>query len=135
MSLHVPLSSQSKGRVLFATSQLHIQWIVAYYDRGEQHEDAGPLSSEAQKSARYPEPYYELDNSMSCRCRAAVYLTTATFYNIMACRVFRLIRLAGPTNTWASTTGTAMQMSDLRFSGSSRTDEGTATFEIETPSS
>lgn len=47
--------------------------------------------------------------------RAAVYLALAVFYNIMACRVFRLLRLVDPSET-----GTVMQTSEIIFRPNSR---------------
>ncbi|KAK7690799.1 hypothetical protein QCA50_005899 [Cerrena zonata] len=45
------------------------------------------------------------------QCRAALYCALAVFHNIMACRVFRLLRLVDPADPYAQTT----QVSNLRF--------------------
>lgn len=37
------------------------------------------------------------------QCRAAAYCAIAVSYNIMACRVFRLLRLVDPADPWAQT--------------------------------
>ncbi|KAK7685227.1 hypothetical protein QCA50_011590 [Cerrena zonata] len=64
--------------------------------------------------------------ALSFQCHGAVYLASATFYNAMACRVFRLLRLLTiPTNSLPSDMNT--EMSDLHFRGNSRAGEATST--------
>ena len=52
--------------------------------------------------------------------RAVVYLATATFYNSMACRVFRILRLF-PLDS--HTTSIRIEMSNLRFHDPLRVSE------------
>lgn len=60
--------------------------------------------------------------AMLLQCRAAAYLAIAVFYNIMACRVFRLLRLVVPS-TLDSVPNT--DVSNLRFRHFWRGDEST----------
>ena len=56
------------------------------------------------------------------QCRAAAYCALAVSYNIMACRVFRLLRLVDPDHPWAPT---ATEVSMLRFGQAPRGEETT----------
>ena len=61
------------------------------------------------------------------QCRAAVYLATATFYNVMACRVFRLLRLFPLSGNM---TLSAIEMSNLQFLDPSRVPEAETLSEV-----
>ena len=47
------------------------------------------------------------------QCQAVIYLAISVFYNIMACRVFRLLRLVDPTDN--STLTTDLALSEMDF--------------------
>ncbi|KAK7685196.1 hypothetical protein QCA50_011559 [Cerrena zonata] len=55
------------------------------------------------------------------QCRAAAYCALAVFYNIMACRVFRLLRLVDPADPYAQT----VEISVLQFRNVPRGVEST----------
>ena len=55
------------------------------------------------------------------QCQATTYLSISVFYNIMACRVFRLLRLFDRTED--STIVTELALSNPRFREGTRGDE------------
>ena len=54
------------------------------------------------------------------QCQAAIYLAISVFHNIMACRVFRLLRLVDPTDSSALTTD--HPLSEIDFSHTTRSE-------------
>ena len=61
------------------------------------------------------------------QCQAVIYLAISVFYNIMACRVFRLLRLVDPTDN--STLTTDLPLSEMDF-GHTAWDAETASYPI-----